>query len=119
MLRVVVGLDRLAEGDVQIGAPDPVAACRRRLSVAELDRAGAGAAEQCRGVRLQCGGALGIGGEQTAIDAEWVGDERVAEQQRLHLRQRQHAGDGAVALGKGEECAVAERRLDYAAQAAR
>ena len=50
--------------------------------------------------------------QRPAIDAEWQADQRVAEQPRAHLRQRQHPRYRPVLLRHQEVRAVVEGAFD-------
>ena len=102
-----VGQDGLAEGDVQV-LPRPV-------GVARLRRCAARGASTPRLLRELLGLVLpapargfGAVGRHAAVDGERQADQRVAEQQALHVRQRQHAFDAAVGFGVQEVRVVAE-----------
>ena len=112
MLRVVIARDRFPERDIEIGAHQPVAL--DRLALAHFERRGAELFAQVIGVRLQRRGGFAVGGQRAAIDAERRGYQRVAEQRRLDMRERQHAHDRAILFGEHVVAAVAERGRDDA-----
>ena len=100
-----IGVDRLAEGDVEILAgPVRVPA----LAIAHLEVIDAKLARQVAGRLLERRVGRVVGGDDAAVDAERRRDQGVAEQQALDLGERQHATDLAVALGEQVVRAVAE-----------
>ena len=109
---VVIARDRFPERDIEIGAHQPVAL--GRLALAHFQRRGAELFAQVIGVRLERRGGFAVGGQRAAIDAERRGDQRVAEQRRPDMRERQHAHDRTILFGERVMAAVAERGRDDA-----
>ena len=111
---LVVGLDRFTERHVEVRPLDPSrppSACGARCRNSSALRPGPH--QQALGMADQRRLAFRIGRQRAAIDAERHGDQRVAEQQRLHPPQRQHAGDRAVPFGETVMRAMAECGLDH------
>ena len=92
-----IGIDRLAEGDVEVLAgPVRVPA----LPVAHLEVIDAKLTRQIAGRLLERRMGHLVCGDDAAIDAEWRRNQGVAEKQAPDLRERQHTADLAIALGK-------------------
>src|SRR5262249_3380179 len=105
-----VGIDRFPESDIQI-RPLPVGMLRR--AVAEFEVIDAAALRQIARRRLERAPRPLALGRNAAVDAERQPDERVPEQQTLHLGERQHAFDPAAGFGVEEMSLVPELPLDY------
>ena len=107
----LVGQDRLAEGDVQVLArPAGVLA----LQLAQFQVRGAELLRDALGLGFQRRGGLVVVGGHAGIHRKRQAHQRMAEQQALDLRQRQHADDLPCPLGIQVERGVAEDVADQA-----
>ena len=82
-------------------------------AVAHLQVLDAEAAREVAGGSFERRVRVLVGRDDAAVDAERRRDQRVAEQQALHLGERQHADGLAVALGEQVMRAVAKRAVQH------
>ena len=110
-----LGVERLAEGGIEIGA-GPLGMSRRiAIAVFQMPHPQVHS-QRLRGLIQHLSGFRRVG-DDAAIDAERQGDQGVAEQRAADLAQWQHPLDTAIPLGQEKVARLAKAFLNHPAPA--